>query len=319
MPTKTNRTYGKKKTNILASGTIFSTSSQDFTMPQCLSQRGQTIGEKTTEYTNERYDELSERPVDQTYELVDAVAALELEPQAPKSPRMNKSFLPSKRRESPPTTPILEHSYLDSLLELAENDDLPISLESWTSILPPDSKLTKIAEASFAEVYRITASSTTSIVKIMPLKSPDDPASLERSCASSITDVIPELRIMNTLTEIPGFVTFKGARIVTGNQSPEFVKAWELWGKRNDYQPEEDWPWNSEFDHPSDYADDALFLAIELGDAGEVLEDVAIDTIDKVWDVWLGAVIALARAEVLHEFEVFLIIDNMVLNFLTTL
>lgn len=316
MPAKPSRTYGKKKTNVLTSTAIFAASPQDVESPRrSPRRRHQVVDDKDKRLMSENSPRgLSQEAQDEAAELVEAIAALDLDSaisQSPETPVTANTPRTHRRAEFPPTSPSPEHaSYLDALLDLALEDDLPISLESWTSILPVNSTLTKIAEASFAEVYRITTLSATSIVKIMPLKSPDDPASLIRTYASSISDVIPELRIMNTLTEIPGFVTFKGARIVTGNQSPEFVKAWEVWGRRDDYVPEDEWEWNSEFEHPLKYGEDALFLAIELGDAGEVLEDVIIDSVEKVWDAWLGAVIALARAEVLNEFEVSLLLDH---------
>jgi len=52
------------------------------------------------------------------------------------------------------------------------------------------------------------------------------------------------------------------------------------------------------------YTEDTLFLAIELGDAGTVLEDVAINDNDQLWDIFLGVVVALSHAEASFQFEV---------------
>lgn len=301
MAPKAGRTYGKKKSVIASRTTAI------FTVTSPVRLKHQDPSESPIAQHDKSIMNLAESPADSRIrnqnvdsspsDLVEALTALDLNTTIPETSEHESVKSPIAPEPNAP-------AHLQALLSLAQTDNLPITLEAWTSILPPQSSLTKIAEASFAEVYRITTSTATSIVKIMPLKHASDIASLDRTFASSIDDVIPELRIMNTLTEIPGFVTFKGARIVTGNQSEQFVEAWEKWGLRDGYIPEEGWEWDSEFEHPSNYGSEATFLAIELGDAGEVLEDVIVDRKEKVWDIWLGSVVALARAEALNEFEV---------------
>lgn len=289
MNSKRGRTYGKKKPVPNTTSAIFAKSN----LPSPSAQDSPII---KADIFNEKSEEVAlhddDMPSKQSpvlKDLVEVFSALEIKTPGSDELRAETSIQPSNQ---PPT----KH-----LLSLAETDSLPISIESWRSVLPENCTLAKIAEASYAEVYRITTSSATSIVKIMPLKLPDDAESERRTYASDIKDVIPELRIMNILTEIPGFVQFKGARIVTGKQAPQFVQAWEEWASTGE---EEVTGWNSEFEHPGDYADGATFLAIELGDAGDVLEEVMVDSKEKFWDIFLGTVIALARAEAMHEFEV---------------
>lgn len=158
--------------------------------------------------------------------------------------------------------------------------------------------MVKIAEASYAEVYRITIpSGETSIIKVMRIESPDDPAASKSGTAIRVENIVSEVRIMNALTELPGFVRFKDAHIIRGRSIQPFIDAYEereasRRGRR------------SQFPHPKAYTEKSEFLAIELGDAGCVLEDFVVNSIDQVWDIFLGTVLALAKGEMANEFEV---------------
>jgi serine/threonine-protein kinase haspin len=175
-----------------------------------------------------------------------------------------------------------------------------MTVQDWDIVLPPNSTLEKIAEASFAEVYRVTtADGRTSILKIMQLKVSTDAASIDMKTAIPVETVISEIRIMNALTEVPGFVTFKDAHLIQGKPGLPIKQAYEdhrenLISLRKD----------SDFPDPDDFTPDSTFLVIELGDAGVELEICALESVEKVWDIFLGIVIALARAELSNEFEV---------------
>ncbi len=101
---------------------------------------------------------------------------------------------------------------------------------------------------------------------------------------------------MNALTSVPGFVTFKEAHLVQGKPTIAYTKAYEQWETQDKNY--------SNFPHPTKYSDRSFFLVVELGDAGSVLEEYEITSIDEVWDIFLGVVMALARAESSNEFEV---------------
>lgn len=176
---------------------------------------------------------------------------------------------------------------------------------NWAALLPAGTySVKKIAEASYAEVYRIIEDESvcagqerrSSILKVMRLKSRRDPNSMEIDTASRAEDVVSEIRIMNALTEIPGYVQFKGAYIVKGETEPFLSKAWD---DHNENSKEE-----SYFCHPREYTKNTLFLVIELGDAGITLDDYKIKSVDEVWDIFLGTVLALAKAEDVRSFEV---------------
>ncbi|QSZ31371.1 hypothetical protein DSL72_000936 [Monilinia vaccinii-corymbosi] len=194
----------------------------------------------------------------------------------------------------PPLNPRLAAS-LSPLLDAYEKDNgYPLATKNWDDVLAPGSSIQKIAEASYAEVFRITNPAGSSILKLLRLKVPTDPTSKRSDTAIKVETVVSEMRLMNALTEIPGFVKFKDAHIVEGKPPAAFVKAYE--GHLNAGG-------ESYFPHPNKISKHAVFLAIELGDAGHVLEKYSIQNIDQIWDIFLGVVIALARAEIEYEFE----------------
>ncbi|TVY58509.1 putative serine/threonine-protein kinase haspin-like protein, partial [Lachnellula suecica] len=174
-----------------------------------------------------------------------------------------------------------------------------LTCHSWADMLPETCTVVKIAEASYAEVYRITVpTGETSIIKMMRIQSPHDPSSSESVCdtAIQVQNIISEVRIMNALTELPGFVRFKDAQIIRGRSVPAFIEAYE----QREAQPKVK---QSFFPHPEEYTEESEFLAIELGDAGCVLEEFPVKNIEQVWDIFLGTVLALAKGEMANEFE----------------
>lgn len=173
--------------------------------------------------------------------------------------------------------------------------ELPIT--DWNDLLPAEAQVVKIAEASFAEVYRVTVDGQDSILKVMQLQIESDPSSLHNYTAIKIETVVSEIRLMNALTEFPGFVKFKEAHLVRGKPSNAIIRACHS----SRWNPSTQ---SSEFPDPNDFKASSLFLAIELQDAGRVLDETPLTRIDEVWDVLLGIVVALAHAEYSLKFEV---------------
>ena len=185
------------------------------------------------------------------------------------------------------------------LLEKYKTDTqrrLPV--EKWDDVLPSGSQVVKIAEASYAEVYRVSIDGSESILKVMQLKIPSDEASLRCYTAIEVSQVVSEVRIMNALTEYPGFVTFKAAHLIRGKPCASLIRA------RNDCERWDPKAGLSNFPNPSTFTSNSIFLAIELGDAGQVLEEVDLVNSDQLWDIFLGVVVALAAAEEMFNFEV---------------
>ncbi|KAF8859005.1 hypothetical protein BDZ45DRAFT_371303 [Acephala macrosclerotiorum] len=224
----------------------------------------------------------------------------------------------SERESSPKDFSI--HATPASLLPLVtayETDTKKeLYVQDWNDIIGDNDNLIKIAEASYAEVYRVTNSEGTSILKIMRVKLPEVSQSLHISTAVDVTDLLSEIRIMNALTEHPGFVKFKDAHLVKGQTPRCLITAWrehqdnleedvkdEDYGEVEEDAEEDDEEYFPYFRDPNTYQEEDIFLIIELGDAGDPLNDCDITTVEEFYDVFIGTTIALARAELTNEFE----------------
>lgn len=214
-------------------------------------------------------------------------------------------------RDSAPETPrpkrtTSRRSISTPLKQLQEQDQLRVL--TWEDVCPPGDHIEKIAEASYAEVYRITNDRGTSIIKVIRLASPIKPQTKAQQKSGLVDedphcedDLAGELQISELLADIPGFVVYKEKYIVQGKTTPALLDTHQTFHrkvKRKDPDRLQFYP------SPSRYLTDTKFLVIELGDAGVALEDLGIVSVDQIWDVFLGVAIALARAENLVQFEV---------------
>lgn len=179
---------------------------------------------------------------------------------------------------------------------------------TWEDVGPLGDRIEKIAEASYAEVYRITNERGMSIIKVIRLESPIKPQTKQQQ-RSGLVDEEPhtedeldgELRISELVADIPGFVVYKEKYIVEGRTTPALLETHQTYHrrmKRRDPDRLQFYP------SPSRYLEGTRFLVVELGDAGTALEDFEIETTAQVWDMLLGVAVALARAENLIRFEV---------------
>lgn len=179
---------------------------------------------------------------------------------------------------------------------------------TWGDVCPPGDQIKKIAEASSAEVYRITNKRGTSIIKAIRLPSPIK-ALTKAQIASGLVDEEPhseidvnnELQISEWLADIPGFAVYKERYIVKGRTSSELLETHQTVQKK---MKREDPGRAQYYPSPSRYLDDTTFLVVELGDAGKALENWELDSVDQLWDIFLLETIALARAEEVAMFEV---------------
>ncbi|KFX91081.1 hypothetical protein O988_07925, partial [Pseudogymnoascus sp. VKM F-3808] len=177
-------------------------------------------------------------------------------------------------------------------------------------LLHPSWPLTKLTESSYAEIYTLHNPSGSSILKILALRPPRGPGS-RRETACKVEDVLSEVAILDLVTEVPGFVVFRGVFVAKGGVPKGVVEAWEGWNDKPpgaDASAEESEAWDagegrSAFPHPSRYHKDQLFLVLELGNAGKDLEHYNLTTREELWDVFLGTAMALATGEDLFGFE----------------
>ncbi|KAK1827130.1 hypothetical protein QBC39DRAFT_334466 [Podospora conica] len=178
---------------------------------------------------------------------------------------------------------------------------------TWDDVCPFGDRIEKIAEASYAEVYRITNDRGVSIIKVIRLQSPIKPQTKAQERSGLVDeephsedDLLGELKISEWLADIPGFVIYKERYVVQGKAPKVLLETHQSFHrrmKRKDPDRLQFYP------SPSRYLDSTKFLVIELGDAGTALEDFSLTSLPQLWDVFLHTAIALARAEDLIQFE----------------
>lgn len=212
--------------------------------------------------------------------------------------------------------------YIAPLISLTNEQTLPTSFEHWSTNLSSHFRISKIAEASYGEVYRLSllaphpiyTSVDESVLKIMALK-PDpsnDKATKKKSKAqekregtmSEISSVESEVKLLKRMTEVPGFTNYRALHILKGRPSQLFIDAWKEW---NDGRKRED---KSQFPDPSkkpSYSDDTLWAVIEMQDAGtdaeKMQEEEKLTTVFELWDVFWQVVIAIGKGEEEARFE----------------
>ncbi|KAK1523128.1 hypothetical protein CPAR01_13981 [Colletotrichum paranaense] len=178
---------------------------------------------------------------------------------------------------------------------------------TWEDVCPPGDTIEKIAEASYAEVYRVRNERGTSIIKCIRLESPikaqtkaQERSGLVDEEPHSEDDMRGELSISEWLADIPGFVIYKERYLVRGKAPKCLLETHQSFHrkmKRKDPDRLQFYP------SPSRYLDETTFLVVELGDAGTALEDFELTDSGQLWDIFFHVAIALARAEDLACFE----------------
>ncbi|KAF2631579.1 hypothetical protein BU25DRAFT_488159 [Macroventuria anomochaeta] len=272
-----------------------------------------------------------------------------LEPtSAPSTPPRTPIAKPQKKRSKPTTSK--KKTQLPTPEPTAERDDiytqyvsplLPYSdggrittFEQWSSELEPLFEITKIAEASFSEVYRLSAISATtglkeeSVLKVVALKAP--PAAplpcqtTERAIRdldgqmkkeleereeknyykSHVADVLSEVKLLQNLNYIPGFTNFRDLTVLQGRPSSSFNNAWKAWNKARPRGKKSYFPDPSK---KTSYEDTQLWAVVEMQDAGmdceKLMESEGLGTIWEVWDVFWGVCMSVAKAEETCQFE----------------
>lgn len=188
--------------------------------------------------------------------------------------------------------------------------------------------MTKIAEASYGEVYRLSviksedapqmsiSRNEESVLKIIALQPPvstlptqkrDRQRAVKKAEAmSKPADVASEVKLLQRMSSIPGFTNFRDARVLQGRPPQPFVAAFAAFNaaqKADEKEP-------STFPDPArkaSYREDQLWAVIEMQDAGTDLERLVerrrCGSIWAVWDVFWHVVLALAKGEEAAEFE----------------
>ena len=171
-------------------------------------------------------------------------------------------------------------------------------------------RITKIAQGGFAAIFRLQLRADTSkyvIAKLMPLK-PKTGKGSRIASHTTIQDAATEVKALDAMSEIPGFVGFSEAWVLKGSLPSLFKKEYRNWARTH---PEDD---------SMNYSKDQLWCFIEMSDAGTDLEQflehgtlnrdsprmstmVQHLTIFQCWDIFWGTAEALGRGEEFSEFE----------------
>ncbi|KAL5454696.1 hypothetical protein PMIN06_004845 [Paraphaeosphaeria minitans] len=244
----------------------------------------------------------------------------------PMPKRLTKNHTPTTTPEDPYI------SHVAPLLSLQSYGRSLMTFKKWSTSLEPHFTVSKIAEASFSEVYRLSALNTTcrsmkeSVLKLVPLKSapnapfrslpcsvrnPDVQAQMDKeareeqdSWKSQVEDVKSEVKLLQNLNYIPGFTNFRELTVLQGRPSRGFIDAWKSWNKGRPRGKK------SQFPDPSkkaSYDDTQLWAVIEMQDAGSDVEKVmdkgGLSTVWEIWDVFWGVCLSVAKAEEACRFE----------------
>jgi len=235
--------------------------------------------------------------------------------------------------ESTPQPDDVYSAYASPLLSMSDTKMIQ-PFDEWSTELESHFSITKIAEASFSEVYRLStlnASGTSaqeSVLKLIALKTPpnvplpcqsttrtirDRKTQLTKERAersekeqwkSEVPDVLSEVNLLQNLNHIPGFTDFRDLTILSGRPTPFFATAWKSWNKSRARGKKSEFPDPSK---KSSYEDTQLWAVIEMQDAGtdveKLMEAGVLSTIWEVWDVFWGTCLSVAKAEETCRFE----------------
>ncbi|KAL5118704.1 hypothetical protein ACEQ8H_003381 [Pleosporales sp. CAS-2024a] len=245
------------------------------------------------------------------------------------SPRQKQLPTP----ESTPEPDDIYSAYVSPLLALSYGKRV-VPFEQWATELEPHFDVSKIAEASFSEVYRLSvrrvgdAENQESVLKVVALKTPPNaplPCQLQTRAArdreglvereraerkekdkwkSEVADLLSEVKLLQNLNHIPGFTIFRDLTVLQGRPSPAFSDAWKAWNKSRPRGKKSEFPDPSK---KSSYDDAQLWAIVEMQDAGtdceKIMEQGGLNSIWEVWDVFWGVCLSVAKAEEACKFE----------------
>lgn len=252
--------------------------------------------------------------------------------------KRSKPTTSKKKTQLPTPEPTPERDdiyteYVSSLLPYSDARRIT-TFEQWSSELEPLFEITKIAEASYSEVYRLSAISAAtgireeSVLKVVALKTPaGEPLPCQRSeravrdiekqmtkemeereeknwYKSHVHDVLSEVKLLQTLNHIPGFTNFRDLTILQGRPSAAFNNAWRAWNKE---RPRGKKSYFADPSKKTSYDDTQLWAVVEMQDAGidceKLMEAEGLCTIWEIWDVFWGVCLSVAKAEEACQFE----------------
>ncbi|KAH8909812.1 hypothetical protein BR93DRAFT_924819 [Coniochaeta sp. PMI_546] len=240
-------------------------------------------------------------------ELAEKFVAISLDAQQPDQDDETPNVEQPISTLEQPAEPDTGQEKLSSIIDYTTSAEETLRILTWDDVCSFGDRIEKIAEASYAEVYRVTNIRGTSIIKVIRLESPIKPQTKTQQNSGLVDeephsedDLAGELRISEWLADIPGFVVYKERYVVQGKASKALLETHQSFHRRAKRQDPDRLQF---YPSPSRYLDSTRFMVVELGDAGKALEDFALENATQLWDIFFHTAIALARAEDLAKFE----------------
>lgn len=270
------------------------------------------------------------------------LASLPEKPSARPQPTREREESPTPRSKTECLNPYT--LYTRPLLELCNDPDgrsAPQPFQPWADSIDEHLNIIKIAEASYGEVYKLSPRdlqisiprAADSVIKVIALKPPPDvPRWRSKTQQKSIDnmsvvmDVSGEARLLQRMSDVPGFANFRECRVFQGQLPRQLVRAWREFNRNIK---------RSEFPDPGrrgSYENGQLWAVLEMEDAGNDLEGLYEncllddhedrDSVDEdhagkrnlnlnqlrtvwgIWDVFWGVALAVAKGEEWARFEV---------------
>jgi serine/threonine-protein kinase haspin len=207
------------------------------------------------------------------------------------------------QQASPPVVRVQDVEYVRPLFAEA-NDPSNYDLPTFSALAKKVVKkfsITKVAEGSFGECYRMTGLKPSAdlrikegcIMKILPINEEAHPDSSEWS---SVAQLSQEVKIHKVLDSMPGFVRFREVYVVQGKYPPAFLTAFRNFKATpgNDAQNK---------DPEAEFTVSRQFAVFDMSDAGEDLEHLGQPSVFQIFDIFWSTAILLANAENTLEFE----------------
>jgi serine/threonine-protein kinase haspin len=207
-------------------------------------------------------------------------------------------------------------TYISPLLAECQDTKGLRDFSVWAKKVAEHFTITKVAEGSFGEVFKLdkpdplssssalfppppphkqqtsTTTKTDSIFKLIPLR----PKSSKTTKQTSLESLLREIQLLKLLDPIPGFARFRDLTVLQGPYPTPFYTA------HFDHKARR--PGESQNQAPSKYPAQQLWAMIEMDDAGSELASLSRPTAHQIFDVFWQVCYTLSCGEEMVEFEV---------------
>lgn len=222
---------------------------------------------------------------------------------------------PAPNRQLSLDTQTLEHLRpLTKLEGVACTRDIQLWHAEWTAFCD----IVKIAEGTYGSVFRLSdksGSHRATVGKLMPLRAKCGVGS-KKATNTSIADAASEIKLLELMNDVPGFVVFRGAEVLIGSLPKALRAEYAAFQKREMSRNDAECFSMAETSFPRHQA----WLFIEMDNAGMELDRAFHRTdksglfhvsksgerhlpVQRTRDIFWGTAEALARGEEMHNFE----------------